>query len=420
MITDNHELQRLSRIVDKVATASPTDLAKFLHQREHRTKRSPLKQLVIKPLSTNQPIIGIHSKHREISNFIHTFEFTTPSTWLFSHTQITGPIALNLHGQEYLAFVKKRIDRSHTFGFFMKQLPYWARIGTPMLVSFAFCWLLARSLTRPLSNLAKVAEQLGQGNLAVRVKKDDKRNDEFGSLAKTFNQMADKLADNVSSHQRLLGDVSHELRSPLTRLQLALALAQKNQSDGEQLAQYIARSEREVERLDEMIEHVLMLSRLENSAQTINKQACQITPLLSSLVEDGNFIASEKQVEITLTANTTPTLIADEVLLLSAINNIIGNAIKYAPAHSEIQVELTETEQQVMISISDQGEGVPNEVLSKLFDPFYRVNDARDRSSGGTGLGLAIAKQAIIAHQGEITAQNNHNGGLSVYIKLPK
>ena len=164
----------------------------------------------------------------------------------------------------------------------------------------------------------------------------------------------------------------------------------------------------------------LTLSRLENSAQAITKQPCHLTPLLTHLVDDGNFLGQDKQISISLSANCNPQLALDETLIASAVGNIICNAIKYSPSNSAVTVKLDEQKTHVTLSISDQGNGVPELVLNKLFDPFYRVASARDRLTGGTGLGLAIAKQAIVAHQGDISASNNADGGLTVTITLPK
>lgn len=254
----------------------------------------------------------------------------------------------------------------------------------------------------------------------MRVEKDDKRSDELGSLAKVFNQMAEKLAANVSAHQRLLGDVSHELRSPLTRLQIALALAEKNKDNPELLTDYIARGELEISRLDTMIEHVLVLSRLENSTQKLEKQPCHMAAMLETLVDDGTFLGQNKKVEVKLNVAADPEVDIDQTLVMSAISNIINNAVNHTPESTNVTVSLTEDSSDVIVVIADQGPGVPDTLLPRLFEPFYRVADARDRVTGGTGLGLAIAKQAILAHQGNIIARNLDKGGLEVSITFPK
>lgn len=417
---DKVDLRKLTKITEVISHAQPYNLAKYVQNNNLRRAKRKFKHLMIKPLNNNQPVIGSHPEYQHVNQFIQANVFDNVSTWVFPQSQVTGPIAIEIREQRYLAFYMRNTRHIHTVSFFVQQLPYWAKIGTPIIVSFALCWLLAKSLSRPLSNITKAAEHFGQGDLAIRVEEDDKRSDELGKLANAFNQMADKISDNVSAHQRLLGDVSHELRSPLTRLQIALALAQQHKGDQSAQAQYIDRGEREIARLDEMIEHVLTLSRLENSAHAINKQPCHLVPLLTHLVDDGNFLGQDKQVTVTLSAINALKVALDETLIASAVGNIIGNAIKYSPPASTISVELTTTNELVVIKVSDHGSGVPDVALGKLFEPFYRVASARDRVTGGTGLGLAIAKQAVLAHRGEITAKNNSNGGLTVVITLPR
>ncbi|NMP30522.1 HAMP domain-containing protein [Thalassotalea sp. M1531] len=412
--------KKLKYFVSLTEKVAPSDLWHYLHDKpKSRRMAGAFKHIIIKPQDENERLIGKHRIPREAIKFIHTTTFTEPSTWLLPKVEVSGPIKLTLHDQTYQVFYARKAERRKNVFTMMKQLPYWARIGTPLIVSFIFCWLLARSLSKPLSNISNAAKQFGHGDLSTRLGKDAKRNDELGDLAKSFNHMADKLESNISAHQRLLGDVSHELRSPLTRLQMALALAQKKPKDAEALAQYFNRCELEVSRLDEMLEHVLTLSRLENSSQQIEKIPCQLAKLLASIVEDGNFLGQDKGVTTKLIANCDPDLPLDQSLIASAVSNIINNAIKYSPPNSVVIIKLEQTSEHVSIVVSDQGKGVPDEVLPRLFEAFYRVADARDRATGGTGLGLAIAKQAVVAHGGEIYAENILNSGLKVTITLP-
>lgn len=415
------DLRRISYFIKRVEQLQPNDLQAFVNSlKDNRRLKIRAKQIVIKPLN-NEPIIADLGRHApDILRFLQDYEFKEQQSWLFYLVRLTGPQKLHLHGKEYLVFYQSRAERPKDFRIMLQELPIWIRFGTPLLVSIIFCWLLARSLSRPLSNIANVAQKLGQGNLSVRVEKDAARNDELGNLAKSFNQMAEQLENNVSAHQRLIGDVSHELRSPLTRLQMALALAEQNKSDATALTNYINRCSLEVGRLDSMIEHVLTLSRLENSSQQLDKQTCSLASLVSPLIDDGNFLGQDKNVEVTLVANCEPDVMVDQALIASAISNIINNAVKYSPENGLVTVSLSESKTDWLINISDQGRGVPEHLLPKLFEPFYRIADARDRASGGTGLGLAIAKQAVLAHHGTISAQNQISGGLTVSITLPK
>ena len=267
--------------------------------------------------------------------------------------------------------------------------------------------------------IKKATTKLGQGDFATRVEGVTKRNDELGQLANSFNEMADQLQQNQSAQQRLLGDVSHELRSPLTRLQMALGLAQQALTTEQAREQYLQRCQREIERLDQMIEHVLVLSRLENTIQTIEYQQVYITSLVQDVINDEQFVADKKSIHIELDCTENISMLADQTLLVSAISNVLSNAVKYSPEQSTITVTISKNKHDICLTISDQGDGVPEQALAQLFKPFYRVNLARDRHTGGTGLGLAIAKQAIVAHRGKIFAKNNPTKGLSVTIQIP-
>jgi len=363
-----------------------------------------------------------------ITRYLNEHEITTPTSFIFSHQRLTGPSLVVINQQKYQLFISLENRKPHFRGV-LEKVPAWVRISITLLISFGLCLLLARSLSNPISIIKQVAQQLGNGDFSVRVQKIDQRSDELGSLAASFNQMADKLEQNVCAQQRLLGDVSHELRSPLTRLQMALGLAQQTPIDQQTLSKYLQRCELEVTRLDNMIADVLALSRLENSAQNLQFDKFNFTQLLKTIIDDAQFIADEKQITINLVTNAknaihenkVPSFIitADSQLLASAISNIVNNAVKYSDEKSAITLELTAQAEQLHLNIIDNGQGVPEQAIAQLFEPFYRVHKARDRKTGGTGLGLAIAKQAIIAHHGEVFAKNNPNKGLTVSIKLP-
>jgi len=379
---------------------------------------------------TSQKIVSIAplkpKYQKSVVNFINNNAFEKKMTALFSYTRLTGPLKISLNNQHYRIFISHQQKNKHIWKF-LQHLPPWARLLTPLIISFILCWLLARSLSKPLIAIKKSALKLGKGDFSTRIKHITHRNDEMGELAITFNQMAEKLEQNSSAQQRLLGDVSHELRSPLTRLQMALGLAQESSISEQSRVQYLQRCELEIGRLDKMIGDVLALSRLENTVHNLQLNTIDFKVLLSNIIEDEQFIANEKSIIITLDSLHSIEILADTSLLSSAISNIIGNAVKYSPENSRITITLTQQKQQLILTVSDEGVGVPEQALTQLFEPFYRVNLARDRQTGGTGLGLAIAKQAIIAHQGKIYATNNlsnsnalnKNSGLTVTIELP-
>ncbi|MEA3544155.1 MAG: ATP-binding protein, partial [Thermodesulfobacteriota bacterium] len=241
---------------------------------------------------------------------------------------------------------------------------------------------------------------------------------ELSGLAHDFDDMAGKIEALVSSQKRLLRDISHELRSPLARLGIALELArQQGLQEGQNKA--LARIELEAERMNVMIGQLLNLTRLESGAIDLPFQQFNLCDLLENLVADANFEAETRQCKIVYNAPATAAYFGSHDLLAQALENVIRNAVKYTADGSVVSVGLSVNTKKLKIQVADQGSGVPDETLAKLFDPFYRVADARDRQSGGMGIGLAIAERAIKLHGGTIVASNRSNGGLLVEIILP-
>jgi two-component system sensor histidine kinase CpxA len=382
-----------------------------------RRKLSHDTEIWLKNTQSDQVVTTQKKPNKSVIEYLQQHSFTNIITVQFPQRRITGPITLMLESEPYQLFVAKKSDHP-PLGMFILALPQWARIALPLTISFLLCWLLARTLIRPIKKLEQAATRIGSGDLSTRVTDVANRNDEIGELARQFNQMANQLSQSITAQQRLLGDVSHELRSPLTRLQLAIALAQKSQQP-EQLQQYLARCEAEVTKLDQMITNVLKLSRLENALQNIDRQPTDLSHLLNMLCDDAQFLANEKHIHIE--RNITPNLVlpADQQLLASALSNIINNAVNYSPEHSVITVTAHQQGNDMIITVSDEGDGVPEALLTQLFEPFFRVDSARARSTGGTGLGLAITKQAVEAHNGRVIAKNNPDKGLTVTVKLP-
>lgn len=387
---------------------------------KRQARRNNKYALWIKDLDTSQIKRSTTKNNEELTKFVNTTSFTDHATWQFQSYRLTGPINVTQDQREFQLFISRPTKMPPHISMAFKRLPVWARITIPALVSFLLCWWLARTLSRPISNIAKVATEIGEGNLSSRVTEEANRKDELGGLARTFNTMTSKLEQSMTSQQRLLGDVSHELRSPLTRLQMALGLLQTAADNPSMHEKYLARCELEVSRLDEMIGNVLSLSRLENTLQHSHFEPCDITQLLRMLIEDARFYAQDKSVTISFYQECSVMVEADAQLLSSALGNIINNAVKHTPEKSVVDVSIKRNNSSISIIISDNGKGVPESALTHLFEPFYRVNEARDRSSGGTGLGLAIAKQAIELHQGTITAKNKDNCGLEVTVELPQ
>lgn len=289
----------------------------------------------------------------------------------------------------------------------------WLRLTLAMLISGVLCYTLSRLLTRRLRQLREAAQALARGKLDTPLSVRHWGADETDDLAQDFNIMAQQLQERITAQQRLLQDVSHELRSPLARLRLALALAEK---DSVNLANHLQRIEQEAESLDELIAQLLDLP---DHAITLDTYI-DLVPLLKTLCEEAGFEGKADNKSIRLNTPLTQAELATAGdLLYKALGNVIRNAIKYTANDSTVEVALDKSERGVfVITVNDCGSGVPDAELPRLFDAFYRVDTARTRSTGGYGLGLAIAYRAITQHGGNISASNSDTG-LCINIELP-
>ena len=303
-----------------------------------------------------------------------------------------------------------------------------ALLRTLLLLGAAlfFCYGLTRHLTKPMQQLQKAALRLGSGDLAARAPLSvEKRNDEIGSLGHAFNAMALRLDHLLSNQRRLLRDISHELRSPLARLSVALELARK-QSPPE-MTRILDRIERESLRIDQMVEELLALSRMEAEAAERFKERFSLSEMLRNLEEDASFEARRRNIQVHLKLPSEELFLQGfPRLLASAVENVVRNALCHSPKEGEVFLELGMEEKSqpgeipgAVILVRDEGPGVPEEELPRLFTPFYRVDSSRTRESGGTGLGLAIAERAVHLHGGTIKAWNGTPSGLAVEIRLP-
>lgn len=293
------------------------------------------------------------------------------------------------------------------------QLPLGVRIAMAVAVSGLVCFGLAALITRPLRRLRGAAQAVAAGNLDVRVGYAGR--DEIAALARDFDLMAERVRELLEAQRRLLRDVSHELRSPLARLRVALELARK-QAAG---APMLERIEREADQLEALVADVLSLARLEGGQARFERRPVDLAELLGAVVEDAAFEAEAQDKEVAFAAADGATVNGDPVLLRSAVENVVRNAVRHTPAGTAVEVALTIADAQAVVTVRDRGPGVPEAELARLFEPFARVGEARDRASGGYGLGLAISRQAVQAHGGSIEAANAEGGGLRVTLRLP-
>lgn len=279
-------------------------------------------------------------------------------------------------------------------------------------VGILLCFLLAAYLSYPLRKIQRVVEQYGAGNLDLRLR--SKRGDEFGKLAGTFDRMADRIQTLISVEKRLLLDISHELRSPLARMSVAIELLDE---PGEREAAK-AQLRRETERLNQLIGGLLEVTWAEGEPAQIRRDLVPVRDLTAAISRDCAYEARERGVEIVIACASVLEVKGDPELLRRAVENVLRNALRYAPVHSNVLLDCAEEQGQAVLRIRDFGPGVPAEGLSRLFDPFFRVEDDRNRrQGGGSGLGLSIARRAIAVHGGVIEARNA-NPGLCVEIRL--
>ncbi len=297
-------------------------------------------------------------------------------------------------------------------------LPRLAVIG---LIVGLLCLWLARHLSSPVASLRHATRLLSDGDLTARVGPPVvRRRDEFGDLARDFDAMADRLQALVDSQRRLLRDVSHELRSPLARLEVALELARKKA--GEAVDQPLDRIEREARRVNAMIEQLLAIDRLESGQRPPASEEVDLGILLEEVVADARYEARQTECSVELRTEPGIRVCGSPELLRSAFENVVRNAVAYTRDGTTVEVacRLDSGEEPVaVIEVRDRGPGVPDADVEHLFEPFYRVAEARDRQSGGTGLGLAITARAIKIHGGSVAAHNSPQGGLVVTITLP-
>jgi two-component system sensor histidine kinase CpxA len=300
--------------------------------------------------------------------------------------------------------------------------PQLLRLLEILVIGGIFCFWLARYLTTPLLKLRTTTNELAEGNLGARVAdKLMRRRDEVGQLGRDFNGMAERLESMVKAQQRLLGDISHELRSPLARLGVALGLAR--QRSGADANGALDRIERESDNLNEMISQLLELTRLESGTDGRKRTTIDLASLVRDVVEDADYEARGVNRSVQVVWTERCSINGIEELLRSAVENVVRNAVRFTPEGTAVEVALQRQNGSgsnfAIISVRDHGKGVPEESIEKIFRPFYRAEDARDRQSGGgTGLGLAITERAVRMHGGSVTAANTKDGGLSVELRL--
>jgi two-component system sensor histidine kinase CpxA len=292
-----------------------------------------------------------------------------------------------------------------------------------IISSGLMCYLLSWYLTKPIVRLRAATRQLAAGDLTARSGAPaSERRDEVAGLMRDFDAMAERMELLVKAQSRLLNDISHELRSPLARLNVALGLAR--QRAGVESTDMLDRIELEASRLNELIGRILTLARLEDGEQRVPQTPVPLGELVSSIAEDAEFEAQARHCHVHMVIPEGDWGVrGNDSLLHSAVENVVRNAIRYTAEGSSVEIELAREARaggsEAVLRVSDSGTGVPEDALGKLFEPFYRLDDARGRLTGGVGLGLAITERAVRFHGGKVAAFNRAEGGLMVEIRLP-
>jgi two-component system sensor histidine kinase CpxA len=330
---------------------------------------------------------------------------------------------------------KKISGNDHRVYVVMLQMPYGMnhfatemsqsfviRIAVALLASVAICLLLARYLTAPIRKLKSAVRRLAQGDLGVRVADGlGRRKDEIAALGRDFDTMASRIESLMKAQERLFRDIAHELRSPLTRLNVALEICRNH--TGQEANRFLDRIALETDKLSLLITQLLTLSRLDNADVTLQRKPVVLEKLVGRIAQDASFEGESRDCAVRFECRDKCTLPADGNLLRSAVENVIRNALRFTPNGTKVEVmqslQHDDAGAKAIVSVRDFGPGVPPGNLKHLFKPFFRSDDVKVQTSESAGLGLAIAMRAVQMHNGLIMARNADSGGLIVEIRLP-
>lgn len=285
------------------------------------------------------------------------------------------------------------------------------------IASFIFAALLAWYFAKPIRSLRRAFESVAEGNFNVHLDADmGQRRDDLADLGRDFDRMSSRLKALLEGQRRLLKDISHELRSPLARLQIAIGLVRQQP---EKLIPSLDRIDRESERMDMLVGELLELSKLEAGVPGSTEAEVNLDELLDGILEDARFEAEQSSKLVACTGQGNVMLKGSAELLYRAIENVVRNAVKYTPDGTRVEIDIGTADGWLVLSVCDQGSGVPDEELGLIFEPFFRGSGTQNGNIEGHGLGLAIARRIFEAHGGTVRAFNRETAGLCVVVRLP-
>ncbi|WP_434358001.1 envelope stress sensor histidine kinase CpxA [Parasalinivibrio latis] len=407
------ELNEIAGRVSKALTRQPGDMITSLRalSRDHR-KIQHMKGIKLYFTDTDGVVLDLG---RHSDKFVRNFASSSddpkrPLTRQYGPWQMAGPFVISDGPEQGWMYIGRRLREPPPFLIRLLDNPVQLLLAT-MLVSTPLLLWLAWAVTRPARRLQMAAERVAKGEFSIDPLLE-KGPREFRQAGASFNQMVGAVDSMITGQQRLLSDISHELRSPLTRLRMANALAIRKQGESKELS----RIDTEADRLEQMIADLLSLSRMQVNSHE-SRELTDAESLWLTMLEDAQFEAEQHNQNLEIDGLEAFPLLVNLPMMCSALENVIRNAIKYAD--SKVSVSFSCNGQRLEITVDDDGCGVPDEELNDIFRPFYRVSTARDRQSGGTGLGLAITENAVRQHSGSVSASRSHLGGLQVSMYLP-
>ena len=358
------------------------------------------------------------SNIRPLLSFLYqTEDNSVPMARSFDDLRINGPFLLGTEHRTYKAYFLYQIQAQKEWLNNLYDNPIQIIIFLIILV-LPTIFILSWIITRPLKNLRITANAVARGSLIIDPKIESRGIKEFREVGRSLNYMIRSLQTSNNHQQQLLSDISHELKTPLARLQLATAILKKKNGETKETE----RIENEIQKMNSMVLDLLSLSRLELN-QHISRKLFQAEDIWKNILEDTRFEIEQYGLKLFIEDQIKDkelyTLNGNVNLLSSALENIIRNAQKYAKSIIKVQISIIQEQDLLFIVVDDDGEGVPDHELEHIFRPFYRVDEARARQTGGTGLGLTIVANAVQQHQGKVRAIKSELGGLRVEIRLP-
>lgn len=375
-------------------------------------------ELVLVDQQTNIVSGMEQSNIRPLLSFLYqTEDNSVPMARSFDDLRINGPFLVGTEHRTYKAYFLYQIRAQKEWLNNLYDNPIQIIIFLIILV-LPTIFILSWIITRPLKNLRITANAVARGSLIIDPKIESRGIKEFREVGRSLNYMIRSLQTSNNHQQQLLSDISHELKTPLARLQLATAILKKKNGETKETE----RIENEIQKMNSMVLDLLSLSRLELN-QHISRKLFQAEDIWKNILEDTRFEIEQYGLKLFIEDQIKDkelyTLNGNVNLLSRALENIIRNALKYAKSIIKVQVSIIQEQDLLFIVVDDDGEGVPDHELEHIFRPFYRVDEARARQTGGTGLGLTIVANAVQQHQGKVKAIKSELGGLRIEIRLP-